>query len=100
MFKSSVAFVIAMTIPAMAADNVVSKHEVRFEDQTFICGKIEDGGKVRRFIHSIPKAKYIPEFEPRKGDPLAESWLITYQIICEGGYERPNLTAHLGRRKF
>ncbi len=100
MLKSSISIVIAMTIPAMAAGNVVSKHEVRFEDQTFICGKIEDRGKVRRFIHSIPQAKYIPEFEPRADDPLAESWSITYRIICEGGYQRPNLTAHVGRKRF
>ncbi len=100
MLKSSIAIVIATTIPAMAAGSVVSKHEVRYQDQTFICGKIEDRGKVRRFIHSIPQAKYIPEFQPREGDPLAESWVITYRIICEGGNQRPNLTAHLGRKRF
>ncbi len=100
MFKSSIAILIAATIPAMAASNVVSRHEVRYEDQTFICGKIEHRGAVRRFIQSIPPAKYIPEFEPRAGDPLAESWLITYRIICEGGYQQPNLTAKLGRKRF
>ncbi len=100
MFKSSIAILIAVTIPAMASSNVISKHEVRFKDQTFICGKIEEQGIVRRFIHSIPPAKYIPEFEPRPGDPLAESWLITYRIICEGDYQRPNLSAHAGRKRF
>ena len=99
-FMSSIAMVIATTIPAVAADNIVSRHEVRFEDQTFICGKIEDRGKVRRFIHSIPQAKYIPEFEPRADDPLAESWLITYRIICEGGHQRANVTARAGHKRF
>ena len=100
MLKASIAILIATTIPALAANNVVFRHEVRFQDQTFICGEINDRGKIRRFIHSIPEAKYIPEIEPRAGDPLAKSWQITYRIICEGGYRQPNLTAHLGRKRF
>ena len=100
MLKASIAILIAATTPALAANTVVFRHEVRFQDQTFICGEIKAGAKFRRFIHSIPEAKYIPEFEPQPGDPLAQSWQITYRIICEGGYRRPNLTAHLSRKKF
>lgn len=100
MLKSSLALLIATAAPALAADHGAAKHEVRFEDQTFICGSVSEGGKIRRFIHSIPPAKYIPELEPRTSDPLAPSWRITYRIICEGGHERPNLTAHLGRRRL
>ncbi len=58
------------------------------------------GAKSADFIHSIPQAKYIPELEPRAGDPLAPSWMITYRIICEAGYRRPNLTARLSRKRF
>ncbi len=100
MLKTSVAILIATTAPTLAADKVVSRHEVRFQDQTFICGEIKDRGKIRRFIHSIPEAKYIPEFEPQADDPLAKSWLITYRIICEGGFRRPNLTAHVTRKRW
>ncbi len=100
MLKSFIAILIGTTIPASAADNVISRHEVSFEGQTFICGKIEDRGDVRRFIHSIPQAKYIPEFEPSANDPLARSWLITYRIICEGGYHRSNLASHGGRKRY
>jgi hypothetical protein len=97
--KSSLAILIATITPALAANNAWTRHEVRFEDQTFVCGSIREGGKIRRFIQSIPPAKYIPEFEPAAGDPLAPSWMITYRIICERGAEQPNLTAHLSRRR-
>jgi hypothetical protein len=100
MLKASIALAIATTTSASAANNVVFRREVRFQDQTFICGEIKVRGKVRRFIHSIPEAKYIPEFGPRAGDPLAPSWQITYRIICEEGYRQPHLTAHLSRKKF
>ena len=100
MLRTSIAILVATTIPALAADKVVSRHEVRFQDQTFICGEIKDQGKIRRYIQSIPEAKYIPEFEPRASDPLAKSWLITYRILCEGDYRRPNLTARLNRRRY
>ncbi len=100
MLKSSLAILIATAAPALAANHGVANHEVRFEDQTFVCGSINDGGKIRRFIRSIPPAKYIPEFEPRAGDPLGPSWVITYRIICEQGYERPGITARLGGRRL
>ena len=100
MLRASIAILIATTISALAANNVVFRHEVRFQDQTFICGEIKERGKTRRFVHSIPEAKYIPEFEPRAGDPLARSWQITYRIICEEGYRPPPLTAHLSRKRF
>jgi hypothetical protein len=100
MLKASIAILIATTTSLPAANTVVFKHEVRFQDQTFICGEIEDRGKIQRFIHSIPEAKYIPEFEPKAGHPLARSWQITYRIICEEGYRRSPLTAHLSRKRF
>jgi hypothetical protein len=101
MLKASIAILIATTTSsALAANTVVFRHEVRFQDQTFICGEIRDRGKIRRFIHSIPEAKYIPELEQQASDPLAKSWQITYRIICEEGYHRPNLTSHLSRKKF
>jgi hypothetical protein len=99
MIKHVLAILIAATFPAMAAENVASRHEVRFEGETFDCGQIKDAGKVRRFIHSTPPAKYIPEFEPAAGDPLLNSWMITYRIICEGGYHQPNVLARLGAKR-
>ena len=36
MLKTSVGILIATTAPALAADKVISRHEVRFQDQTFI----------------------------------------------------------------
>ena len=95
MLKHTLAILIATAVPAMAADNVLASHEVRFDQQSFICGQIGDSGTVRRFIHSNPTAKYIPEYEPATADPLAKSWAITYRIICEGGYQQPNVVAHL-----
>ena len=99
MFKHSLAILIATTIPAMAANNVLSSHEVRLEGDTFICGKMMDSGKVRRFIHSTPVAKYVPEYEPAASDPLAKSWAITYRDICELGHQ-PNVTANVGRKRY
>ena len=100
MVKTSIAILIATTTSALAANTVVFRHEVRFQGQTFICGEIKDRGKIRQFIHSIPEAKYIPELEQQASDPLAKSWQITYRVICEKSYRRPNLTAHLSRKKF
>jgi len=60
-------------------------HVVRFDQIVFICGKQNNDSGNRRFIHSVPEAKYIPEFEPPSGDPLLPSWLVTYRIICEQG---------------
>lgn len=97
MLKYSLAILAVTTIPGMAAENVVSSHEVRFDQVSFTCGEISQGGKVVRFIHSNPGAKYIQEFQPAADDALAKSWDITYRIICEGGYQQP-ITAHAGSR--
>ncbi len=93
MLKHSLAILALTTLPAMAADTVVSSHEVRFDQVAFTCGEINQGGKVVRFIHSDPGAKYIQEIQPAADDSLAKSWDITYRIICEGGYNQP-VTAH------
>ena len=58
-------------------------HQVQFEGITFFCGTIGDAPEPRRFIHSVPEAKHIPKYEPAAGDPLRQSWLIAYRIICE-----------------
>ncbi len=97
MLKHSLAILALTTIPAMAADNIVSTHEVRFDQVSFTCGEMSQGGKVVRFIHSNPGAKYIQEFQPAADDPLAKSWDVTYRIICEGGYQQP-ITAHAGSK--
>ena len=99
MLKHSLAILIATAVPAMAADNVLSSHVVSFEQESFICGQINNSGKVRRFIHSTPTAKYIPEFEPAATDPMAKSWDITYRIICEGAIQPP-ITARLDHKRF
>ena len=100
MLKHSLAILIATAVPAMAADNVVSSHVVRFEQETFVCGQVKGAaGKVTRFIHSTPPAKYIPEYEPSARDPMAKSWDITYRIICEGAIQPP-ITARLNRKRF
>jgi len=99
MLKHSLAILIATAVPAMAADNVLSSHVVSFEQESFICGQINKSGKVRRFIHSTPTAKYIPEFEPAATDPMAKSWDITYRIICEGAIQPP-ITARLNNKRF
>ena len=78
MFKHALAMLIATTIPAFA-DNVAASHEVRFDHLTFVCGEKSEAGKVVRFIHATPGAKYIPENElpatdrsPRAGtSPIA-----------------------------
>ena len=97
MLKQALAILAITTVPAMAADNVVSSHEVRFDQVAFTCGEMNQGGKVVRFIHSNPGSKYIGETQPAADDPLAKSWDITYRIICEGGYNQP-VTAHAGSR--
>ena len=97
MLKHSLAILALTTLPAMAAGNIVSSHEVRFDQVSFTCGEINQSGKVVRFIHSDPGAKYIQEFQPAVDDPLAKSWDITYKIICEGGYQQP-ITAHAGSK--
>ena len=95
MLKQTLAILVATTVPALATD-IVSSHEVRFDQVSFVCGEKNDSGKVVRFIHSTPGAKYIPEDELAAADPLSKSWDITYRIICEGGYRKPNLAANLG----
>ena len=97
MFKHSLAILALTTIPAMAAGNNVTSHDVRFDQVSFTCGEMNQNGKVVRFIHSDPGAKYIQEFQPAADDPLAKSWDITYRIICEGGYNQP-VTAHAGSK--
>ena len=97
MLKQGLAILAITTVPAMAADNVVSSHEVRFDQVAFTCGEMNQGGKVVRFIHSNPGSKYIGETQPAADDPLAKSWDVTYRIICEGGYNQP-VTAHAGSR--
>ncbi len=97
MFKQALA-VLLLTATPLTAGTVVSSHEVRFEQVAFTCGEINQGGKVVRFMHSDPGAKYIPEFQPAADDPLAKSWDITYRIICEGGYQQP-VTAHAGGKR-
>ena len=99
MLKHSLAILMATAVPAMAADNVLSSHVVSFEQESFTCGQINNSGKVRRFIHSTPTAKYIPEFEPAATDPMAKSWDITYRIICEGAIQPP-ITARLNHKRF
>ena len=47
MLKASIAILIAATTPALAANTVVFRHEVKFQDQTFICGEIKSRGKFR-----------------------------------------------------
>jgi hypothetical protein len=96
----SLVILIAIAVPAMAADNAQLGREVQFEGQSFTCGKIQDAGKERYFIHSTPAAKYIPEFQPASDDPLAKSWILTYRIICEGRDQQSNLIAHSGSRRF
>ncbi|MFZ1107540.1 MAG: hypothetical protein WAN43_04230 [Rhodomicrobium sp.] len=98
MLKQALAVLIVTATPALAADGVMSSHEVRFDQVSFNCGEIAQAGKVVRFIHSNPGAKYIPEFQPAADDPLAKSWDIAYRIICEGGYRESNITAHAGRK--
>lgn len=95
MLKSAIAVLIVGATPAFSANTVLSSHEVRFDQVSFTCGEMNKGGKVVRYIHSNPGAKYIPEFQPAADDPLAKSWDITYRIICEGGYRQP-ITAHGG----
>jgi len=100
MLKTSLAILIATAVPALAADNVLSSHVVSFEQESFICGEMKaSSGKVVRFIHSTPTAKYIPEFEPAATDPMAKSWDITYRIICEGAIQPP-ITARLNQKRF
>jgi len=97
MLKHSLAILAISTIPAMAADNIVSSHDVRFDQVSFTCGEMNEGGKVVRFMRSNPGTKYIQEVQPAADDPLAKSWDITYRIICEGGYQQP-ITAHAGSK--
>ena len=93
-------------MPAQAAnnapgvDNVVSKHEVRFQNQAFICREIKDCGKIRWFMRGIPEVVTIPELEPRASDPLAQGWLITYWIICEGAIGGPTSQSILAAKGF
>jgi hypothetical protein len=98
MLKHALAVLIATSVPALASDAVVSSHEVRFDQIAFTCGEMKSGGKIVRFIHATPSAKYIPEVRPAPGDPLAKSWDITYRIICEGGSHSHRM-AHVGRRR-
>ncbi len=99
MLKHSLTILIATAVPAMAADKVLSSHVVRFDQESFVCGQINDSGIVRRFIHSTPTAKYIPEFEPAATDPMAKSWDITYRIICDGAIQPP-ITARLSHKRL
>jgi hypothetical protein len=95
MLKQTLAILVATTVPALAADNVVTSHEVRFDRVSFVCEEKNESGKLVRFIHTTPGAQYIPEHELAAADPLAKSWDITYRIICEGGYQQAGNFADL-----
>ena len=88
MLKQTLAVLVVTTVPALAADTVVSSHEVRFDRVSFVCEEKNEFGKLVRFIHTTPGARYIPEHELAADDPLAKSWDISYRIICEGGYRQ------------
>jgi hypothetical protein len=96
MLKHALAILTVTTVPAMASGNVISSHEVRFDQVTFECGKTNEAGKAARFIRTNPGTKYIPEQELSANDPLAKSWDITYRIICEGGWKQSGAVANLG----
>jgi len=93
--KQTLAALIVTAAPALAADNVVTSHEVRFDRLSFVCEEKNESGKLVRFIHATPGAQYIPEHELAADDPLAKSWDITYRIICEGGYQKTGTLANL-----
>ena len=95
MFKQALLGLIVTTLPAVAGENVISSHEVHFDQMSFTCGKMNDSGKVVRFIRTNPGAKYIPEYELAATDPRAKSWDITYRIICEEGYKQSGVIAQL-----
>ncbi len=56
MLKHSLAILAITSIPAMAADGVVSSHDVRFDQVSFTCGEMNQG-RQGRALHS---------FEPRR----------------------------------
>jgi hypothetical protein len=49
MLKHALAIFVATTIPALAADNLVSRHEVRFDHVSFVCEKKDESGKLVRY---------------------------------------------------
>ena len=80
--RTSIAILAPATIPTFAVDKVMSRHEVRCQDQ--VCGDIKDNGIIRRFVHAIPEAKYIPESNPDErpsGQKLADNLL---DLLLEG----------------
>ena len=65
MLQHSLAILIATTVPAMAADNVLSSHEVRFEQESFICGQINDFGDSSPLHPFDPDGKIHPRVRAR-----------------------------------
>jgi hypothetical protein len=80
---------LAVTAAPALAGEIVSSHDVRLDRVSFVCGEMNEGGKLVRFMRSTPGAKYLPEYEPAAGDPLARSWDIAYRLICEGSSRDP-----------
>ncbi len=99
MLKHAFAILVATTLPATAAGKIIAVREVRFNQEIFICGEVQASGRIVRFIHSTPPAKYIPEYEPPARDPLAKSWAITYRIICGGNAKGQKLATHVKRKR-
>ena len=97
--SSTAAVLTAAPIPAAAADTV-STHTVQFDKVSFMCGEANESGKVVRFIHATPEAKYLPEYEPDATDPLAKSWGIIYRNICERGAHQPTLAAYVSDKRY
>ena len=77
MLKHSLAILAISTIPAMAADNIVSSHDVRFDQVSFTCGEMNQAGKVVRL-----KGKGLPSINSYgRGDLLVNINVWTPQHL-------------------
>ncbi|HWJ18193.1 MAG TPA: hypothetical protein VNR65_05630 [Geobacterales bacterium] len=102
----------AATIPAFAADTVVSSHEqaqqlrsgerhqvYAYEKQTFICGETTDKEGKRRSLVGEPYEPRLPMWEPKKDDPIWTTWDITFKIICKNFDQQPNIDTASGDQR-
>jgi len=97
MLKHTLAILVATTIPALAADTAQQprnseRHQTyAYDKETFICGETSETEGKRRSLVGEPYEPRLPMWEPKKDDPLWQTWDIVFKIVCKNFDQQRNI---------